>query len=480
MFLFLALRNITKNIKDRAIIVLLIAVITFIFFIGNSIIESANRNVRSIFIDSLTGDIVLQKAGDITMNLFGANAPVIDDSFVIPVLPVYDIALQIAGNEPGIEKITSQVSGNALLEILDVKETALLAGVDASSYFSLFPGILLEEGRFLTDGEYGAMITTERAQRIEALSGQRLQTGMPLLLTAAGRMGFKIREVPLVGIFSYQNPGQFMNEIVITDPQTVRVLNSIQVAGAWETQDISLDFGNGNFDDIFSSAFTLDSEVKEVEFSVDMLHEFLLESNNDTNIAQTGGDWNFIILRLKEGFSSSSVIKALNSKLQPYGLTAVDWRIASGSSSILLLLVMVLFNLGIFLICVGGVIAVINILFISVFRRVREIGTLRAIGASDVYIRSLIYTENLLAGLIAGAAGVLGGFIFIRFVNSLGLNINNDLLASILNGKILQIDFTGYMALFSFLIAVVLGLTSTIYPIEFAVRIEPVAAVQRG
>jgi len=478
MFFFLALRNITKNIKDKAVIVLFIAVITFIFFIGNSVIESANRNVRSIFTDSLTGNIVLQKTGDITMNLFGANAPVIDDSFVIPVLPVYDIAMEIAGGESGIEGITSQVSGNAVLELLDVRETALLAGVDASSYFSLFPGILLEEGRFLKDCEYGAMITTERARRIEALSGQRPQIGMPLLLTTVGRTGFKIREVPLVGIFSYNNPGQLMNEIVITDPQTVRVLNSIQVAGAWKTHDISLDFGNGNFDDIFNSAFTLDSEVEEVEFTVDMLHDFLLESDTDTT--QAGGDWNFIILRLKEGFSPASVIKALNDKLQPYGLTAVDWRIASGVSSILLLLVMVLFNLGVFLICVGGIIAVINILFISVFRRVREIGTLRAIGASDVYIRSLIYTENLLAGLVAGAIGVLAGIIFIRFVNSLGLNINNDLLASILNGKILQIEFTGYIALYSFLIAVVLGLASTIYPIEVAVRIEPVAAVQRG
>jgi ABC-type antimicrobial peptide transport system permease subunit len=303
---------------------------------------------------------------------------------------------------------------------------------------------------------------------------------MPLLLTTAGRMGFKIREVPLVGIFSYQNPGQFMNEIVITDPQTVRVLNSIQVAGAWETQS-SLDLWNENIDDIFNdNAFAFDSEVEEAEFSVDMLHNFLLESNTDNSVAQTGGDWNFIILRLKEGFSSTSVIKALNIKLQPFGLTAVNWRIASGSSSILLLLVMVLFNLGIFLICVGGIIAVINILFISVFFFVREIGTLRAIGASDVYIRSLIYTENLFAALIAGIAGVLGGFIFIQLVNSLGLNINNDMLASILNSKILHIEFTGHIALYSFLIAVVLGLVSTIYPIEIAVRIEPVVAVQRG
>jgi ABC-type antimicrobial peptide transport system permease subunit len=433
-----------------------------------------------MFIDSLTGDIVLQKAGAVTMNLFGANIPVIDDLFVIPVLPVYDIALEIAGDEPGIEGITSQVSGKAVLDVLGVREPALLAGIDASSYFSLFHGILLEEGRFLAAGEYGAMITEERAQRIEERSGQRPQTGMPLLLTSGGPFGFKIREVPLVGIFSYQNPGQFMNEIVLVDPQTVRVLNSIRIATEAETRDISLDLWNEDFDDIFGEVFAVESESEEAEFSVDMLHSFLSSSKTDTNAAQTGGDWNFIILRLKEGFSPAVVISELNNKLKLYGIMAVNWRIASGTSSILVLLVMALFNSGVFIICVGGVIAVINIFLISVFRRVREIGTLRVIGASDVYIRSLIYTENLISALIAGLAGVLAGFVFIQIVNGLGLNINNNLLASILNGRVLRIEFTGHIAFYSFFIAIILGLAATIYPIETAVRIEPVVAVQRG
>jgi ABC-type lipoprotein release transport system permease subunit len=480
MFFFLALRNMAANIKDRAVVVLLIAVITFIFFTGNSVIDNVNRNIRGIFIDSLTGDIVLQKTSAVTMNLFGANIPVIDDSFVIPTLPAYDIALRLAGGGPAVDGITSQVSGKAILDVLGVREPALLAGIDASSYFSLFPGILLEEGRFLTDGEYGAMITAERARRIEERSGQRPQTGMPLLLTSGGPSGFKIREVPLVGIFTYQNPGQFMNEIVLVDPQTVRVLNSIQIATEAETQDVSLYLWNEDFDDIFSEAFAVESESEEAEFSVDMLHSFLSKSNKDTNTAQIGGDWNFIILRLKEGFSSKAVIRELNNKLKPYGITAVNWRIASGTSSILVLLVMALFNSGLFLICVGGVIAVINILLISVFRRVREIGTLRAIGASDVYIRSLIYTENLLSALIAGLAGVLAGFVFIQIVNGIGLNISNDLLASILNGRILRIEFTGQIAFYSFFIAIILGLAATVYPIETAVRIKPVVAMQGG
>jgi ABC-type lipoprotein release transport system permease subunit len=232
MFFYLFFRNIIKNKKNNIIIILLIAIITFIFFIGNSVIGMIDRGIRQAYVESLTGDVVLEKTADITMNLFSANAPVISSFFNMPVLPAYDAVMEIITAESKVNGITSQVSGSAYLDFMNVREPVLLCGIDAGSYFSLFPGIILEEGRFLRDGEFGAMITEERAQRIEMYSGQRPYIGAPLLLTSGGAMGFKIREVPLVGIYKYKNPGQFMNEIIIIDPQTVRVLNSIQVAGS--------------------------------------------------------------------------------------------------------------------------------------------------------------------------------------------------------------------------------------------------------
>ena len=391
MFFFLALRNIVKNKRNSLVIAVPIMVITFLFFIGNSVIGRADRNIRQAYIESLTGDVVLQKAGDVTMNLFGANTPVIDSFFTIPVLPAYDTAMEIVRAQAGVDLITSQVSGNAYMDLLDVREPVLLCGIDAATYFSLFPGIVLEEGRFLQAGEYGAMITAERAQKIEQRSGQRPHAGMPVLFTSGGAMGFKIREVPLVGIYSYKNPGQFMNEIVIIDPQTARVLKSIQVAGA-ETGEGSLHLPAGNIDDIFGEAFAQDYEISEVEFSADFLRNYLSELRTDMLNEGTGGDWNFIILRLQKGISANAFISSLNKKIEPYGLIAVNWRIASGTSAILILLVQALINSGIFLVSIAGVIAIINILLISVLRRVREIGTLRAIGASDVYIRSLFYS----------------------------------------------------------------------------------------
>jgi putative ABC transport system permease protein len=117
---------------------------------------------------------------------------------------------------------------------------------------------------------------------------------------------------------------------------------------------------------------------------------------------------------------------------------------------------------------------------ISVFRRVREIGTLRAIGASDSYIRSLIYCENILIALVAGFAGVFFGSLFLEWINSLDIHISNQLIVSVLDGTSLQIEFLPHIAAFSFAVAVLLGLAAGVYPVEAAVRIEPETAVRRG
>ncbi|MDR0585266.1 MAG: FtsX-like permease family protein [Treponema sp.] len=483
MFFFLALRNIARNKKNSAIIALLIAVITFLFFIGNSLIGRADRSIREAYIESLTGDVVIQKAADVSMNLFGANTPIIDSYFTIPVLPAHDEVMGLVSAKEGIAGITSQVSGRAYLDMLEVREPVLLCGVDAASYFPLFPGISLEEGRFLRSGEYGAMITLARAERIRQQSGRYPAIGTPMLFTSGGSAGFKIREIPLVGIFSYQNPGQLMNEIVIIDPQTVRVLNSIQVAGSADVEvgEDALRLLAADLDDLFEETVFDSAPGAEEGFSADMLQSYLSESASEGPEEDlAGGDWNFIIIRLKDGLSSAAFIASLNEKLAAYGLVAVNWRIAAGGSAILMVLIRMLFNGGVFLVSVAGIITAINILLIAVFRRTREIGTLRAIGASDAYIRLLILGENFLIALAAGCAGVLGGFWFLWAVNRMGIVISNELIASMLGGAVLRVGFLPHVAILSFAAALILGIAASVYPVEIAVRIEPVAAVRRG
>lgn len=479
----LIIRNIIRNRKNSLIIFLLIAVITFLFFIGNSIIGQANAGLRKTYIDSLTADVVIQKNSDMSMNLFGANSPVIDDYVTIPTLPAYDHIMEILAGEKGIECYTAQVSGRVALqmpEISDSNKPALICGADPATYFACFPGIIIEEGRLLKSGEYGAMITAERADRMKKETGKRPEPGTPLLFSSAGSIGFRIREVPLVGIYRYENPGQYMNEIVIADPQTVRVLLAIQVATApaGESDSISWDVESG-FNPVIDSIDAIE-EYPDEGFNPESLIELLGSREDSSDAELAGGDWNFILIRLKQGISPALFIKTLNKKIDPFNVYAAGWRTAAGTSAIMMLLVQSFFNIGGFLVSIAGIIVVVNILLISVFRRTREIGTLRAIGASDRQIRFLVMGENCFIAFLSGIAGVLGGAFFLRLLNAMRIIIPNELIASLLGGGALRIGFLPLTAAVSFCIALFLGASASLYPVETAVRIDPIVAVRQG
>jgi ABC-type lipoprotein release transport system permease subunit len=484
-------KNILRSKKNSFLIILLITSITFLFFVGNSVIGGSDRALQDAYINSLTGDVVLQKISPVTMNLFGANTPVIDEFFVIPEFPAFDLARDLVLREPGLEGLTSQVSTGAFLDIEGTRSAALICGVDTASYFDVFPGLILEAGCFLKPGEYGAMITAERAKEIAGRSGVYPEIGDPLLLTAAGAMGFKIREVPLRGIYRYINPGPLMNEIILTDPQTARILASIQVASS------GLEEGEGFLDaavdDLFGEAAfpagtddppiedpALDSGEADGGLSPDSLAAYLGSFTGEEEGPLTGGSWNFIILRLEPGVSAGRFIDSLNKKIRPLGAVAVSWRIAAGNSAILLFLVQAFFNGGIVLMSAAGIIAAVNILLISVFKRTSEIGTLRAIGAGDGYIRTLVLGENLVLSCVAGALGVFAGFCCVHALNRAGISISNSIIASLLGGPILSLRFIPAVAAASFGLALALGLGASVFPVETAVRINPIVAVRQG
>jgi ABC-type lipoprotein release transport system permease subunit len=477
----LILRNVIRNRKSNGIIVLLIGSITFLFFVGNSIIGRTVQSMRDAFVNGITGDVVIEKAGDVTMNLFGANMPVVDEYFSMPVLPAHDALVGIISAEAGIAGMTSQVSGQALLDFGSYRSPALLCGVEPETYFPLFPSIELVEGRFLQGGEFGAMISKEKALAVERATGIYPGVGENILLTSAGNVGFKIRELPVTGIYQYKNAGQFMNEIVITDVQTARVLTSIQVASSdAEAGEGAATLMIPAVDDLFGEGSFSTVPDADEELSPEMVSSFLTASREAMPVQAVGGDWNFIIVRLQKRLFSSAApfIAALNKKLAPYGAVAVHWQIAAGQSATMMIILQTLFNSGISLVSIVGIIAVINILLISIFKRKREIGTIRSIGAADGFIRSLFLGENFVLSCVSGIAGVVAGYLFFRIINAMYIAIPNTLIASLFGGAVLHIEFFPQSAAAAVVLAVILGLVSSMYPVEEAVRMEPAAAIR--
>ena len=117
---------------------------------------------------------------------------------------------------------------------------------------------------------------------------------------------------------------------------------------------------------------------------------------------------------------------------------------------------------------VGGL-AVANTVAMGVFERVREFGTLRAIGARPGTVRALVLTESVLLALVGGAGGVLVGMAGNAGVNAYTRGLAGIDAAALTPGVIL-------MAL---AVSTGLGLLAALIPAQTSARVPVTEALNR-
>ena len=109
------------------------------------------------------------------------------------------------------------------------------------------------------------------------------------------------------------------------------------------------------------------------------------------------------------------------------------------------------------------------ITYISVLERTKEIGILRAIGASKKDVSRVFNAENLIEGFISGALGVIITFLLDILVNKIVV-----IFTEIDNIAILPIGGSAILILISILLSVIAGLI----PSGIASRKDPVESLR--
>ncbi len=121
-----------------------------------------------------------------------------------------------------------------------------------------------------------------------------------------------------------------------------------------------------------------------------------------------------------------------------------------------------------------AVIGVVNTILMSVFERTREIGVMKAIGASRLDIFQIIWIETTLICIFGGIAG--------NILAILGTNIVEYILRRILpyapSGNLVII--TPQLLIVSLVGAIILGFVSGLYPAFRASSMRPIEAIRRG
>ena len=159
-------------------------------------------------------------------------------------------------------------------------------------------------------------------------------------------------------------------------------------------------------------------------------------------------------------------------------LKVIDWQAAAGLVGQFVTLLRVVLYSAVAIFFAVALVIVNNAMVLATLQRVKEIGTLRAIGAQRRFVLAMLLVETTTVGLVFGLAGAgLGGVAVWAVRAAGGIPATTDLLNFLFSGPALlpRLDRTSVLA--SLGVVGVVSVLSGIYPALIAIRVTPVEAM---
>ena len=472
MLLYLAFKNIISK-KSSFVIILFIAFAVMMLVVTNAVFDSTEHGVQETFVSSFTGDIVIRPEYKSPLSLFGDETPVTGKLTELPNLVPYNEIHDYLAENPLITDLVPQVSGMAQLSSESEDEKCYMFGVPAQKYLDVMKSIKLLEGSVWQDGEKGIMLSKKYAENMNVKVGDTLQFAI------SEGFSSRIRAVPLTGIYDYSVENSILDKIVLTNPETVRAIMDMSDLSSSEKIELSEELedmlSDSDLDALFSDAEDMSDgiQTEEIEISKEEL-EAVQNSYTDSS------SWNFLICHVSDSKKTKHIIKSLNKafKEKDWPCEAVNWRSSAGSTAFYLFVLRFILNVGIIIILGAGFIVVNNTLVINVLDRIREIGTMRAIGANKRYITKECASETMIMAFIAGILGCILGIIASNVVSAAHVTFSNSFLVQLFGGTVLTTSVNLKNLCCAFTLSLFIGGIAWIYPLINALHVNPVEAMQ--
>jgi len=160
------------------------------------------------------------------------------------------------------------------------------------------------------------------------------------------------------------------------------------------------------------------------------------------------------------------------------GLKVVDWQAASGLvGQFVTLLRIVLFTAVVIFFAIALVV-INNAMVMATLQRVKEIGTMRAIGTQRRFVVVMLLVEIAAVGIVFGLAGaVLGGVVVAAIRVAGGIPAVTDLLYFVFSGPALFPTLGRGPVAVSLVIVLAVAILSALYPAFIAMKVTPVEAM---
>jgi putative ABC transport system permease protein len=118
-----------------------------------------------------------------------------------------------------------------------------------------------------------------------------------------------------------------------------------------------------------------------------------------------------------------------------------------------------------------GAVGIANTMFMSVMERTRQIGLLKALGATDNEVMKLFLIESGLFGVVGGVIGVTTGILISVIISSIGLQMMGP-------GGTMTTVVSPQLIIFALAFSIIVGVLSGVMPARSAARMNPVDALR--
>ena len=484
MILKIAFRNICRNTRKTILLGTLIALGMAFLFFANAVFESADQGVRTSFVGSLTGDVVMASESETPFSLFGNEIPVIDDYEVIPSIPGYADISEDFDSLAYARSYTPVVSGAAGVEVGDYRGSAAVFGIVPGSYFEVCCDIEIASGNPDDISEGGIFLCQSIKDAAEKKLGRALEKGEEVKLSLYSNGSFKLRKGTYAGCHRYINQTAPFDAIILADPTIVRGLIDY-TAGNLVADDSGKSSEPAATDDFDLDTLFAESEdtekAQDEGFSLDRIESILADTTERDALAQVSSSaWSFVLFKAEDGRERQLKRElAAMARENRWNVEIKSWRKGAGLSAQMVFALKAAFNVGILFIIIGAVLVIVNALVISVLERSYEIGTMRGIGAGKPFISALFIAESMMLTLTAATIGIIIGAVAAALFSG-GIALHNDLLITMFGGDVLRPVVTFKNIALHFAGAALVGALSWIYPVSLAVKIQPVTIMGRG
>ncbi len=184
---------------------------------------------------------------------------------------------------------------------------------------------------------------------------------------------------------------------------------------------------------------------------------------------------------LKDPRRIPETIRAIDAAGKRAGLDlkAVSWQKASGMVGQFVMLARVILFTAVLIIFVVALVIINNAMVMATLQRVKEIGTLRAIGAQRRFVLGMVLLETVAVGLVFGAIGAALGAGAVWLVGSAGgIPARNDQMQFFFSGPSLVPHLGASGLAISLSVVIVVSSLSGLYPALIATRVAPAKAMQ--